>query len=176
MGNDGAGDCEDAPPDDCFRGASGPGIYDGHVILTDRPNVTPEELAGIRCITGELFISSYGLTNVDMLSSLVAVGEEVSIVFSDNLLHVDGLRRLESIGHGLEIDGNAVLSDLSGLSKLRWLGTTGRRLEGLVVRNNAALPACWASVLEEQTSVQCGNLWGGPWASCDGNAGAGVCE
>ena len=174
-GNNGTGACALAQVA-CVPGATGPGIYEGDFFISpEHPENDLEDLAGIHCIAGGLWIYSTALTHLDPLPSLVAIAADLVLYNNDQLANVDGLAQLESIGLNLYIEYNSALLDLTGLSSLQQLGTA--EYAGLAIANNAQLPACWVPMIESQTSADCGDVWGDPnYMQCTGNDGVGVCE
>ena len=110
------------------------------------------------------------------------VGAKGTLSISDNadLLTVDGLENLSTIGASLIVYDNDLLSDLAGLSGLTSLGQSNpdpEQLPPLYVFFNPALASCWPDVLEAQTAQQCGYSVGpGQFYDCSGNEGAGSCE
>jgi len=164
-GNAGQGTC---PPVDfaCVPGAMGPGVYDGDVTQWE-----PPDLSHVRCVTGNVTVSGSEGTDLTRFQWLQAVGGTVSIVNNHHLTSLDGLDRLTKIGGYLHISDNAALENLGGLSSLSSLGgALEAGAEVMWIVNNGALPACWVTAIEEQTSVTCDRVY-----ECYGNAGQGSC-
>ncbi len=79
----------------------------------------------------------------------------------------------------LTVRGNPQLTDLSALSNLASLGALSppdSPFGVLGMWSNATLPACWVTVLEEQTDTTCGMPSLDGWIACDQNTGTGTCE
>jgi hypothetical protein len=164
-GNEGAGTCQQPLPTYCQPGATGPGIFDGSVqIWNEDANVTAEDLEGIHCITGSVTIVGSSLANMDMFQSVAAIGGSVTLMYNAQLTEVDGLSELESIAYGVYIEDNPMLSDLAGLTRLRWVGSANPG-SGLAISYNPALPECWRATLW----VQLWSMlpWGGSSQTCD---------
>lgn len=166
--NDGAGRCGDLPADfACVPGARGVGVYDGSVAPYDL-----SRYRGVTCITGDLPLTYHAGADLTAFEHLQKVGGSLRLEWSQ-LVSVDGLENLTDIGGQLAVVGNQWLADLDGLSSLSNLGALNPPGGAdLLIQGNAALPACWVSALEAQTSTTCGAAETGP---CWGNDGAGSC-
>jgi hypothetical protein len=161
-GNTGAGSCGTLPPEfDCSPGATGPGVLDVSFVdigVTHQIN----ELGGLTCVTGSLYVYSTSLTDLTGLDTLQLVGGSVYIDYNASLVSVAGLDVLESITGELGISNNASLTTLENLGSLTYVGLD------FDIYDNENLPACWTSVLEAQTGATC--------EMCTGNNGTGTCD
>src|SRR5262249_34427908 len=80
-GNTGTGSCGTLPPDfQCVPGAHGPGVYDRSLMVygDNTPAVFPN-LSGVNCITGDVFLSGPGVSDLSALTGLTMVGGSVFI-------------------------------------------------------------------------------------------------
>jgi len=91
---------------------------------SDLALTTQEEVDALSCsaVTGTLWIEGADITNLNALSSLVAVGGDLQILSNPLLTNLNGLSSLTSVGGGLWVDNNQALSDLDGLSSLTSIG------------------------------------------------------
>ena len=69
-------------------------------------------------VTGDLIIFGEDIINLDGLSALTSVGGSLEITYNDALTNVDGLSALISVGGTLEIWGNNALTNIKGLAVL----------------------------------------------------------
>ncbi len=157
---DGSGNCVPTTFE-CVPGATGPGVLD--VPYVDI-GVTHQiaDLAGITCITGDLYVNDTGLTDLTGLETLQMVGGYVYIDVNSSLTSLDGLENLESVGGSLGISGNPLLTSLAPLAALSSVGYE------LYVFDNQSLPQCEADWLASQVGIPC--------TGCTGNNGTGGCE
>src|SRR5690606_9350997 len=84
-------------------------------------NLSLENLSGLSNIiqiSGGITITNTSLVNLNDLSSLTSVGEDLLINFNSELLNLNGLNNLTTIGGYLDINNNSVLENLNGLSGL----------------------------------------------------------
>jgi hypothetical protein len=185
--NLGQGSCGTLPPDfECVAGAVGPGVFDGDLVISGNPFMSDgpalNELGGLTCVTGELWLDDPGSLVVDLheLSGLKAVGRSLAIYNATDLQSLTGLENLESVGHALRIADNPVLASLAGLSNLTSLGEAEDAPEPpdpLYVFNNAVLPECWVGALETQTDTVCGYTdFQSGFIECMGNDGTTSCD
>ncbi|HKU44818.1 MAG TPA: hypothetical protein VJR89_41955, partial [Polyangiales bacterium] len=181
-GNTGAGSCGE-PPEGfvCESGAVGPGIYRGMLMVgsTFNGGWTLAELGGVTCVLGSVLIGDVDLQDLMGPWDLRSIDGALYINENPNLVSLAGLENLEYVGQSLEIRANAVLSDLSGLANLVSLAENADEIHSnakLSIQDNPSLPACWETVLEDQTGLQCGTNWNEVWTDCSGNTGAGTCD
>jgi hypothetical protein len=175
--SDGTPDCIDPEGIPCVAGASGPGIYDGNASIGTGPGqIAIEALDGMRCVTGELYISNTELTDLSTLSSLRTIGGSLALGTNGNLTSLSGLEDLTSIGGSLYIVGNSALTSLEPLTNLESVGASA--YPGSIVLNindNASLPACWTWLLEDLTGHECQDYGYPSNVDCSGNTGTGSC-
>ena len=88
-------------------------------------------------IDGDVFISGPGITNMDGLNQLSAIGGGLLIQGNDTLADLNGLSNLSSVAGNLTISDNGLLSDLTGLNNLLAVG--GGTIE---IKNNPVLAEC----------------------------------
>ena len=95
-------------------------------FATDYPGCTE--------ILGNVLIQTNAITSLSGLAQLETIGGRLTIRFCDNLLSLNGLHNLTSIGGThLFIQSNDALTDLSGLESLTTVSGN------LLIRNNDAL-------------------------------------
>ncbi len=166
--NDGTMGCGTLPEDfACVPGAKGPGVYDGDV-----EEWNPSDLGGLTCVTGNLTIRWSGSTDLTRFADLQRVGGALRIEDNYYLTSLAGLEQLTEVGASLSISNNAALESLAGLAGLTTLGSTlDPAADALWIAGNAALPACWPAVIEQQTGATCGGQ-----TACADNAGQGSCS
>ena len=70
-------------------------------------------------IEGSLFIRNNEIKNLNTLSVLTSVGENIYITNCDSLISLSGLNNIKSIGENLYVSGNFLLSNLNGLNNLK---------------------------------------------------------
>jgi len=68
-------------------------------------------------VTGSLVISGVDISNLDALSDLTAVGQDLDIQENDALVNIDSLSKLTGLGNDLFIGSNVLLTHI-GLSNL----------------------------------------------------------
>ncbi len=113
-------------------------VFNGDLVFTTQAQVDFFGLTNYTSITGSLIIY-YGnatgtgdIINLDSLHRLVSVGEELSIFNNANLVNINGLSNLTSIGAlaSVPADGsvsivqNNSLTNIDGLSNLHYIGGT----------------------------------------------------
>ena len=92
-------------------------ILEGTIDLNSQDLVESFGAEGYTEITGSLNI--YGsVTDLSALSSLELVGEDLIVSNADNLVSLNGLENLVSIGDTAQFIGNDALSDISALADL----------------------------------------------------------
>jgi hypothetical protein len=164
---------------DCEPGDIGPGIYDGDISLAPWSNTSVEDLGGVRCITGSVYIDRTSLVDLSAFRGVQTIRGGLHILDNDNLASVAGLESLRSVGGPLDIAGNDALTDLAHLGALTEVGgypNYPAENGWLHVMNNGQLPACWAWAIEAQTGVGCGQPdWRRGWLDCVDNLGQGSC-
>lgn len=103
----------------------------GDVALT-----TQAEVSAFDCseVTGDLTISGADIVHLDGLSSLTSVGGSLSIANNPTLSDLGGLSSLASIGGSLHMQNNEALTHVGGLSSLASVGGSV-----LVLRNTALM-------------------------------------
>jgi len=69
-------------------------------------------------IYGQVYISGENITNLNGLSNLISIGQELLIEDNNNLIDISGLSNLNHIGGVFTIKNNDVLASLIGLSNL----------------------------------------------------------
>ncbi|HMI93067.1 MAG TPA: hypothetical protein VK509_16970, partial [Polyangiales bacterium] len=140
------------------------------LFIGTNPNLTSlDGLQAVQTIGMDLRIElNDALTSITALSGLTEVGAEVSVLGNPALVDLQGFDNLLMIGGRLRIYDNDALTSLTGLSP--WL-TVGSPYDGLLVADNASLPACALWPLQAQLGVGCGGVYG----SCTGNTGTGGC-
>jgi hypothetical protein len=141
---------------------------------------TLQELGGVTCVVGSVVVGNTDLQDLQGPWKLRGIAIALGIHDNPNLVSLAGLEDLEDVGAALGIQNNPVLSDLSGLSNLVSLAERTDWFYGMAklsISGNASLPACWETVMEDQTGLECGQTdWDDVWTDCSGNTGAGTCE
>jgi hypothetical protein len=165
-GNGGHDNCS-FEAEDCVPGASGPGIYDGSFSLYTSDSDLGD-LAGIYCITGDVYFVWSPVTDLSPMTSLKHVGGELRMTRNNQMTSLYGLHELETVGRQLVIWSNDKLESLAGLASLHRVGVTHPMNAVIDIKSNIRLPACWIPILEEQTSLTC-NV-------CLQNNGTGTCD
>ena len=113
-------------------------VFNGDLVFTTQAQVDFFGLTDYTSITGSLIIyysSATGtgdITNLDSLHRIVSVGEELSIFNNANLVNINGLSNLTSVGAlaSVPADGsvsivqNNSLTNIDGLSNLHYIGGT----------------------------------------------------
>lgn len=122
-----------------------------HTVLAF-DNTAVEDVAGVQCLAS--LAASSNVSDLSALSALTYVDQVFELQGSE-VPNLAGLEQLEEV-EDLVIDGNATLSDISGLSGLQ-------RVNGGEIRNNPALPVAaieslLAGVEGGDSVVVCGNL------------------
>ncbi len=87
-------------------------------------------------IEGNVRIQGAGITNLNGLSVLTAIGGSLQIRLNSALTSLNGLEGLTSIGGSLRIRYNYSLTSLTGLDNLTFVGSS------LTLNNNTTLSAC----------------------------------
>ena len=177
-GNLGQGSCGELPEGfECVPGATGPGVYDGNIYIDSWSGSSDilSNLGGVTCITGDLFVNYRPeVTSLAGLSGLQQIGGSLGISMLPSLVDLDGLGDLTTIGRQVTISYNEQLSNLAALSNLTEINAyAGPYPESaLSISGNQSLPACWVTIIEDQTDVTCGSQY----QSCVDNNGTGTCE
>ncbi len=102
--------------------ASSSPIWEGHYIIKNQKDVAL--LNGITEVTGNLIMFKYWdfilpyINNLEDLSHLRSIGENLIISNIDGIKNMQGLDNLESIGRNLTIEYNDTLTNLDGLSNI----------------------------------------------------------
>ena len=125
------GGCDDGGDGDTDSSECNLGEYNGDFEITEQSDVAI--LAGYTGISGDLNTMCPLCTDLSELSCLTTVGRGLFIAGNGVLTTLDGLSALTSVGGGLFILGNDTLANLDGLSALTLVGGN------LSIRNNEAL-------------------------------------
>ncbi|MEP2026634.1 MAG: hypothetical protein ABJH98_02170 [Reichenbachiella sp.] len=101
-------------------------IYEGEVNLLTQEDVDEFGSEGYTRIAGNLNIGIFiepttEIINIDALSSLRVVDDNLRISSNINLKNIDGLENLKSVGWSLIILDNASLENVSGLKSLSFV-------------------------------------------------------
>lgn len=76
-------------------------------------------LKGIYYVQGSVTIQGCDyLHDLDALDTLISIKGDLNIVLNQDLIHVDGLHRLQMVAGALRIDSNRLLENLDGLGRL----------------------------------------------------------
>src|SRR5690606_13278398 len=96
----------------------------GNVSLTSQAQIDAFAINYPNCtqISGSLYISSPDIVNLNGLSNLTSVGGFLLIESNSNLTNLNGLSNLTSVGENLDIYNNLSLTNLDGLSNLTSVG------------------------------------------------------
>jgi hypothetical protein len=98
----------------------------------------PTDYPGCNEIIGSLsIISGADITNLDGLSQLISIGDNLNIINNPNLTDITGLSNLQSVGGNLNFDSNPALPNLDGLNSLTSVGGDLKIVYGLF--SNTAL-------------------------------------
>ncbi len=116
----------DQNPLQCVPGFTGPGVINGNVTI-DQTNTAADvaPLNGVWCVTGYVMIINTTLPNLQGLSSLKAIGGNLSMGGGNNpwgnnqLTSLQGLNALERVGGTLSITNSPKLMDVSALGALK---------------------------------------------------------
>ena len=84
-------------------------------------------------LKGNTLISGNDISNLDGLSVVISIEENLKIIFNDSLANLSGLDNVISIGGGLEFEGNSALTSIAELYNLDSIGND------LKFENNNAL-------------------------------------
>nr|WP_321243249.1 hypothetical protein [uncultured Psychroserpens sp.] len=110
------------------------GIFNGNVTLTNQAEVNEFGVFSFVTVDGDLRIGGENSDIVDLtpLEDLSTVNDNVSVFANDNLESLNGLQNLVTIGSGLFISNNALLTSISDLNNIN-------SLNRLSITNNDAL-------------------------------------
>ncbi|MFD2914319.1 leucine-rich repeat domain-containing protein [Psychroserpens luteus] len=110
------------------------GIFNGNVTLTNQAEVNEFGVFSFVTVDGDLRIGGENSDIVDLtpLEGLSIVNDNVSVFANDNLESLNGLQNLVTIGNGLFISNNALLTSISDLNNIN-------SLNRLSITNNDAL-------------------------------------
>jgi len=103
-------------------------------------------------IEGNVRIHGAGITNLNGLSVLTAIGGNLNIRLNSALTSLNGLEGLTSIGSSLVISNNYSLTSLTGLDNLTFVG------DYLTISGNTALSACNAEWLCNVPAIVSGSV------------------
>src|SRR5690606_22880514 len=96
----------------------------GNIIFTTQAQIDAFATNYPNCtqISGSLYIGSSDIVNLNGLSNLTSVGGYLNIDYNSNLTNLDGLSNLTSVGGFLNIYDNLNLTNLDGLNNLTSVG------------------------------------------------------
>ncbi len=110
-------------------------VYNGDATLTTQAQV---DAFNYTSVTGRLIIegqSTGEILNVDGLSKLTSVGKGLFIENNSALTNLDGLSHLTSVGDALDIEENFALTNIDGLSSLTSIGGAMLFLNDIALTN-----------------------------------------
>ena len=138
-----------------FVQAQGDTTYTGNIIVTTQATVDAlrDTLAGKTRINGNLTIgytsgsSQSDITDLTPLSNIVHITGDLTIRRNGQLVNLNALTHLQTIGGYFRVESNAKLTDLGDFPSLRSIGTNDsygyfNRLTSIVVRDNPSLSDC----------------------------------
>jgi hypothetical protein len=157
-------------------------VFDGDLYINggypSSGGYTLEDMGGVQCITGSLYLFGTSYEDLALLSSLRQIGGTFAVGNNASLTSLHGLENLTSVGGSLSIGYNPALTTLSALGNLTSLNAQNPNpgATPLTIIDNASLPGCWVWMIEEQTNTPCTSYaYPGP-GLCTGNTGAGTCQ
>ena len=106
-------------------------VYAGNLTLTTQAQV---DAFNYTEIDGSLTITGFEITNLDGLSELVKIEENLFVQHTYELLNVNGLFNLKEVMNTIYFKNNRVLIDLYGLSALEF--TSGLQITGNALLTN----------------------------------------
>jgi hypothetical protein len=108
---------------------------DEDFVLTSQAEVDHLYTTGCTVMEGSLTIQGLNITNIDALTFLTSIYEDLYIINNPLLTNLDGFINLTSLGGDLIIENNPILTDLDGLS-VSSLSSIGKDLK---INNNITL-------------------------------------
>jgi len=105
---------------------------------------------GCRQIEGNVTISGYNIINLNGLSVVNSIGGSLSIVTNEALTNLTGLDNLTTIGGHLYLEGNMTLANLDGLHNVSYIGGDVQLTNNVSIMNLTGL--------EGLTAIN-GKLW-----------------
>lgn len=107
-------------------GNPGQGMVEGHVVIETAEDIA--KIEGIAVVTGEVQVNRTNFEHIDFLVCLEQVGRSITIFGNDNLVDIEGLKNLKSVGEmcpanastcgNIVISENASLTDMDGINEL----------------------------------------------------------
>ncbi|MBC7607248.1 MAG: T9SS type A sorting domain-containing protein [Burkholderiales bacterium] len=97
----------------------------GNVTLSSQAEVNAFAVNFPNCtqITGNLYVTGSGITDLTPLSQINSVSGELAVYFSPSIERLNGLNGITSVGT-ISLGGNAILNDISALSNLTTVSNT----------------------------------------------------
>lgn len=135
-----------------INGASAQGCLPEGIIFNTQGQINNFRINYPNCtqIEGDVLISGYNIVNLNGLSSITSIGGSLRIECNEALNSLAGLSSLTYVGGSLFLAGNMVLGELTGLHNISFIGAD------VQLTNNVALINLVG--LHGLTSIQ-GKLW-----------------